>query len=113
MQLTPDELAAFNGTGPEGIIYVAVRGVIYDVTAGRDFYGPGGGYHVFAGKDATRCLAKMQVSDTEANCGWDNLSEEHQETLGEWEAKYRAKYPVVGTLAADPHFAARGIMFEP
>ena len=110
IDLTPEDLAAFDGTGAEGTIYISVRGVIYDVTAGKDFYGPGGGYHVFAGKDATRSLAKMQISDAEANCGWDNLNEEHKQTLGEWEAKYQQKYPVVGALIRDSHFIARGAL---
>jgi predicted heme/steroid binding protein len=39
-------------------IYVAVCGAIYDVTSRSDMYGPGCGYHCFAGYDASRALAK-------------------------------------------------------
>jgi membrane-associated progesterone receptor component len=113
VQFTIEELAQFDGTGAEGKIYISVRGEVYDVTSGKDFYGPGAGYHVFAGKDATRCLGKMQISDTEANCGWENLSEESQTTLAEWEAKYKTKYPVVGTLVRDSAFLARGAVLPP
>ncbi len=112
-EFTIEELAQYDGSGADGKIYISVRGTVYDVTAGRDFYGPGAGYHVFAGKDATRCLAKMQISDTEANCGWENLSEENLETLQEWEDKYKAKYPVVGTLQRDQQFVARGAVLPP
>lgn len=35
-------------------IYLAVNGTIFDVSAGRDYYGPGGSYHGLAGHDATR-----------------------------------------------------------
>ena len=52
--LTDAELAAYDGTDPSKPIYVALNGTIYDVTVGRSFYGPGGSYGFFAGKDATR-----------------------------------------------------------
>lgn len=37
-------------------IYVALNGTIYDVSASPEFYGPGGSYHFFAGRDATRAF---------------------------------------------------------
>lgn len=110
---TADELKDFNGGGADGKIFISVLGNVYDVTAGAAFYGPGSGYHVFAGKEASRALAKMQISDEEANAGWDNLNEEHVQTLADWEKKYKEKYPVVGTFAPDRAFVARGLQFEP
>ena len=42
---TPRQLRAFDGTAnPTAPILFAIRGKIYDVTAGRGFYGPGGPY---------------------------------------------------------------------
>jgi predicted heme/steroid binding protein len=66
--LTPDELAAFDGTDPEKPIYLAINGTIYDVTAGARMYGPGGGYHGFAGRDASRsfvtgCFSEDRTPD--------------------------------------------------
>jgi predicted heme/steroid binding protein len=55
---TLDELRAFNGED-DTPIYIAIQGVIYDVSAKKDFYGPGAGYHLFAGREAGRALAKM------------------------------------------------------
>ncbi|KIW18973.1 hypothetical protein PV08_03262 [Exophiala spinifera] len=56
LQLTPDELALYNGSDPKKPIYLAINGTIFDVTEGRRTYGPGGSYEVFAGRDATRAF---------------------------------------------------------
>jgi len=56
INLTSPELSLYNGTTPTLPIYLALNSTIYDVTAGRHFYGPGGSYHVFAGRDATRAF---------------------------------------------------------
>lgn len=54
LKLTDAELLAFTGEDPEKPIYVALNGTIFDVSSGRGFYGPGGHYGHFAGRDATR-----------------------------------------------------------
>ncbi|KAF2087155.1 cytochrome b5, partial [Saccharata proteae CBS 121410] len=54
--LTDAELTAYSGADPALPILLALNGSIYDVTAGRHFYGPGGGYHFFAGRDAARAF---------------------------------------------------------
>lgn len=54
LRLTDAELLAFTGEDPEKPIYVALNGTIFDVSSGRGFYGPGGHYGHFAGRDATR-----------------------------------------------------------
>ena len=40
----------FNGKDPTQPIYVAIRGRVFDVTRGFDFYGPEGPYEMFPGK---------------------------------------------------------------
>jgi predicted heme/steroid binding protein len=52
--LTDEQLSQYTGAGPDKAIYVAINGTIFDVSEGRSFYGPGGHYHHFAGRDATR-----------------------------------------------------------
>ncbi|CZT01122.1 related to DNA damage response protein [Rhynchosporium agropyri] len=54
--LTDADLKAFDGSDPTKPIYLAINGTIYDVTAGGRHYGPGGSYHFFAGKDASRAF---------------------------------------------------------
>lgn len=55
-EFTPRKLSVFNGHDDEKI-FIAVKGNVFDVTAGRQFYGPSGPYSNFAGHDASRGLA--------------------------------------------------------
>lgn len=68
LYLTPTELAAYDGTDESKPIYLAINGTIYDVSANRRTYGPGGSYHFFAGSDASRayvtgCFAEDRTPD--------------------------------------------------
>jgi hypothetical protein len=45
---TKEELAKYKGENG-GDVYLAIMGRVFDVTRGRDFYGPGGGYSFFSG----------------------------------------------------------------
>lgn len=54
LHLTDAELSDYSGADPSKPIYVALNGTIFDVSEGRSFYGPGGHYGHFAGRDATR-----------------------------------------------------------
>lgn len=68
LYLTPDELTVYDGTDPTKPIYLAINGTIYDVSANRRTYGPGGSYHYFAGCDAARayvtgCFAEDRTPD--------------------------------------------------
>lgn len=54
LKLTEEELKAFTGEDAEKPIYLGINGTIFDVSASPAFYGPGGHYNHFVGKDATR-----------------------------------------------------------
>lgn len=54
LSLTEEELKEFDGSDPEKPIYLGINGTIFDVSASPAFYGPGGHYNHFVGKDATR-----------------------------------------------------------
>ncbi|XP_031279584.1 probable steroid-binding protein 3 [Pistacia vera] len=100
MEFTPQQLLQYNGTDPSKPIYVAMKGRVFDVTTGKSFYGPGGAYAMFAGKDASRALAKMSKNDEDITASLDGLSEKEMGVLDDWEKKFEAKYPVVGRVAS-------------
>ncbi|OKL63629.1 hypothetical protein UA08_00951 [Talaromyces atroroseus] len=56
VNLTPSQLALYDGSDPSLPIYLALNGTIIDVSANPGIYGPGGGYHFFVGRDATRAF---------------------------------------------------------
>lgn len=53
---TSQELQKYDGTNPDLPIYLALEGLIYDVSEGKEFYSVGGSYHYLAGKDSTKEL---------------------------------------------------------
>lgn len=50
------ELAQFDGSDMSKPIYLGFEGLVYDVTAGKEYYQEGGTYHYLAGKDSTTDL---------------------------------------------------------
>jgi membrane-associated progesterone receptor component len=93
---TLSQLAEYSGVNLTKPIYLGCRGVVYDVTAGEGFYGPGGPYGAFAGKDASRGLAKMEIAYKGADIS--DLSASEKQSLNEWADKYDTKYPIVGKI---------------
>lgn len=62
------------------------------------FYGPGGPYALFAGKDASRALAKMSFEEKDLNGDLTGLGVFELEALQDWEYKFISKYVKVGTV---------------
>ncbi|XP_025776781.1 neudesin [Puma concolor] len=58
---TEEELARYGGEEEDQPIYMAVKGVVFDVTSGKEFYGRGAPYNALTGKDSTRGVAKMSL----------------------------------------------------
>ena len=57
----------------------------------RVFYGPGGPYALFAGKDASRALAKMTFKENDLNGDLTGLDVFELEALQDWENKFMRK----------------------
>jgi membrane-associated progesterone receptor component len=104
---TVEELRPYDGTGADGRVLVAVNGNVYDVTKGKRFYGPGGPYAAFGGRDASRGLATFSVTATD-EIKYDDLSDLNSmemESVREWEMQFKEKYDLVGKLLkpGEPH----------
>ncbi|XP_072956064.1 membrane steroid-binding protein 1-like [Typha angustifolia] len=97
-EITDEELKAYDGSDPKKPLLMAIKGQIYDVTQSRMFYGPGGPYALFAGKDASRALAKMSFEPQDLNGDISGLGPFEIEALQDWEYKFMSKYVKVGTI---------------
>lgn len=64
----------------------------------RMFYGPGGPYALFAGKDASRALAKMSFEPQDLTGDISGLGPFELDALQDWEYKFMSKYVKVGTV---------------
>lgn len=96
-------LAQFDGTNPAKPLYLAIDGDVYDVSSSRHTYGPGGSYHIMAGKDAARafgtgCFKEHQTHDTRG------MSQQELDGLKHWKSFFanHKKYFKVGTVVHKP-----------
>jgi len=76
---------------------------VYDVSAGKRVYGPGGSYHAMAGKDAARsfgtgCFATHQTHDLRG------LDEQEMQSVEHWKKFFADsdKYHKVGRVLHRP-----------
>mmetsp|Transcript_53565 Transcript_53565/g.96114 ORF Transcript_53565/g.96114 Transcript_53565/m.96114 type:complete len:486 (+) Transcript_53565:91-1548(+) len=101
LTLSLSQLQAYTGTG-EARILLSLAGELLDVSAGREMYGPGGGYAILAGHDVTRCLATMSLEAGDLDdLRWTPDCAEDEEALNNWRSRLKEKYPVAGKLTAD------------
>lgn len=75
-----------------------MEGTIYDVSAAANFYGPGGPYAVFAGRECARALGMMKIDEDHCTDDMSGATEQQLKTLADWKSKFAAKYRVVGKV---------------
>ncbi|KAL7551623.1 hypothetical protein ACHAWF_014824 [Thalassiosira exigua] len=93
-----EDLRAYDGIDATGPLLMAVKGDVFNVWKGRNFYGPGAEYNIMAGRDATRFLAKNRLeeeSDKEREVAL-NIAE--RANLEVWYWTIKNKYQHVGRL---------------
>mmetsp|Transcript_5371 Transcript_5371/g.11729 ORF Transcript_5371/g.11729 Transcript_5371/m.11729 type:complete len:190 (-) Transcript_5371:226-795(-) len=98
-----EELASKVGEGGEGAVWLSVLGEVYDVTAGRDYYGQGAGYSVFAGKDASAPFSTGDFSKEGAKQDLDDLSAKQLSGVEGWRTFYaeHETYEQIGVLCCE------------
>jgi membrane-associated progesterone receptor component len=94
---TSQSLSLYNGADGRPV-YISVEGQVHDVTSCSSFYGPGGPYQVFGGRECSRALALMAVDEKECNADLTGLNAAQLKTLSGWKERFNEKYPVVGRL---------------
>ncbi|KAK3370217.1 cytochrome b5-like heme/steroid binding domain-containing protein [Podospora didyma] len=98
-----DVLAQANGADSSKC-YVAIKGLVYDVT-GNKAYQPGGSYNAFAGKDASHALAKTSTKAEDVKPEWQHLDDKEKSTLNDWVTFFSKRYPVVGRVEGATNLA--------
>jgi len=98
-----EELAAADGSDPEKPIYVAIKGVVFDVSRNKA-YQQGGSYSVFAGKDPSRALASSSLKKEDCVPDWYDLQEEKKTVLNDWFKFFSKRYNIVGEVEGANNF---------
>ena len=107
---TVKQLRHFDGsidekTNESKPVYISVDGFVFDVTKGKDYYGPGGPYEIFAGRECGAALASMSFDesllDDVSACEKLGLGERAE--LDNWIEKFQHYrcYPIKGRLVPD------------
>nr|XP_061798021.1 neudesin-like [Nerophis lumbriciformis] len=98
---TEEELRRYDGNREGDPIYMAIKGVVFDVSSGKEFYGKDAPYNALVGKDSTRAVAKMSLQAEDMTSDISGLTAEQLQSLESvFEGTYKAKYPIVGYTAA-------------
>ncbi|XP_075969840.1 neuferricin [Anticarsia gemmatalis] len=93
-----EKLAQFDGV-TEKNLYLAVLGIIFDVTEGKKHYEKGAGYHYFVGKDGSRALITGNFEDTSDDKDHVmDFSCNELFTLLHWRNTFTQKYIKTGVL---------------
>lgn len=118
---SPAQLRRYTGVKLEGSmdpnagkIFVSINRNVYDVTSAPQFYGPGANYECFAGRDASRALAKLSFAEEDLNnLNTSDLSAAERDELSNWETRFHMKgYPIVGKLVVPETPAAECMTLE-
>jgi len=96
-----EHLKKCDGSNPDYPILVAIKGTVFDVSHKTDTYGPGGGYHVFAGKDASCGLGKSSLKAEDAHSDYSQLNETETKTLNDWFTFFSKRYNIVGKVTEE------------
>lgn len=95
-----EELSKFTGENGEPV-FLAILGRVYDVTRGKQHYGPGGGYSFFSGHDGSRAFVSGDFTDKGLTDDVTGFTNAQVLTLEEWKDFYQRDYIYVGKLVGN------------
>ena len=101
---TISQLRDFDGTKDQPI-YVGLKGEVFDVSSASDLYGPGKSYSCFAGREASRAMARLSFEEEDlSSTKLEDLGPFERNTLDDWYQKFKLYkcYPIVGRVSAPP-----------
>jgi hypothetical protein len=93
-------LKVFFSFFPSSLVDTHDVGIVFDVSSKRDVYGPGGSYHVFAGKDGSKGLGKSSLKPEDAVPDYSSLTQEELKVLDDWVALYVIYVALLLTIPA-------------
>lgn len=96
---TIEELRKFDGKNDQPL-YVSIGGKVFDCTPGMSFYGPGGPYEMFAGRDISLAAAKFSTElKWLENPSLSEITPSERESFFTFYNMLYGKYHLIGTLA--------------
>lgn len=95
---TLHELKEYNGEKDSKGTFLSILGNVYNVEKGKKHYGPGGPYHFFVGKDASRAFITGDFINENAQDDVLDLSPSELLSLRDWSKFYETEYEFKGKL---------------
>lgn len=100
-EFTRRELLQYDGVKSDKI-FVAIKGVVFDVSNNTKAYGPNTSYHIFTGKDSSRGLAKSSLKEEdnsfENSYKIEDLTASELLVLEDWNTFFSKRYNIVGKV---------------
>ncbi|MEW5302493.1 MAG: hypothetical protein WDW36_005273 [Sanguina aurantia] len=96
-QMTLEQLAEHDGSQPGVPLLLSIQGTIYNITSGKQFYGPDGVYP-FAGKEVARAFALLSTEVSDCVESIEGLSFIELDNLKDWIGKFNTKYPMAAGI---------------
>jgi predicted heme/steroid binding protein len=92
------ELKEYDGSDTSKGPYLSLMGEVFDVSKGKDHYGPGGGYDFFSGRDGSRAFVTGEFNEEGLIEDIEGLGNQDYLGLQEWLEFYHKDYNYLGKL---------------
>ncbi|KAJ8967513.1 hypothetical protein NQ314_002828 [Rhamnusium bicolor] len=94
---TKEELRLYNGIEKPNL-YLGILGYVFDVTKGAKHYGSNQQYHIFVGRDASRCFVTGNFNEEAISEEVVDFNNEDLRSINHWFNFYKKEYTRIGKL---------------